>query len=267
MNIRRLFLSSVLAFCCIGLNAQNTPQSATIQVEEFEYKKPSAGKVALNVLSSLATDVIYTTDKTMAPQINEAIAAAASGIPWLGVLGGNDSAPDYILKGVITNAENDLGTKLTSCFIAVHATVVDAKTGKELHTKLVKGSDFAYITGNVSELKTGAAADLSRNIRKYIFEVLPVAGTVLEKGVEQANGKVKESQCYVDLGSMHGVLPDMPLYIVENGDYKGELKVKEVMGDDLSSCKISKGKSYIEKSLAKGKTVTVTSKPKKIKDM
>lgn len=272
--MKRIVSGILLAISSLGLNAQNIPETSTLKVEEFVYKKPSASKVALNVLSAVATDVIHTSDKSMAPQINDAIAAATSGIPWLRIPDGSDSTPDgsdstpdYILKGIITEVDNGLGAKFQNCLIIVNATVVDAKTGKEVHTKVVKGFDFSYLTGVVAQLKEGATADLTKNMRKYLFEVLPVTGTILQKGVEQVNGKVKESLCYVDLGSLHGILPGMPLFVVEDGSYKGELKVSEIMGDDLCSCKISSGTSYIEKNLAKGKTITITSKPKKIKDM
>ncbi len=263
---KSLFGVCLLVLCCLGLKAQNAPQAATMHVEEFEYKSLTAGKVAINALMSVAmsANVVYTQDKSMVPQINEAIAASVTGIPWLGISDDKATA-DYCLKGIISEAKIGSGTS-PSCMINVHATIVDNKTGKVLATKMCQGisSAVATVVTSVSDVKSGATRYLKQSITNYIFQVLPVTGKVLEKGVEQANGKVKDNQCYVSIGSLHGVFPDMLLYVVENGKYKGELKVKEVMGDDLCSCKIVNGKSYIEKSLQKGIEPEVTSKPKKL---
>ena len=50
MKIQRILLSVALAFGAMGLRAQDAPKVVTMQVEEFIYKKPTAGKVALNLL-------------------------------------------------------------------------------------------------------------------------------------------------------------------------------------------------------------------------
>ena len=55
--------------------------------------------------------------------------------------------------------------------------------------------------------------------------------------------------------------------VLKDGKYIGELKLKESMGDDVSAWKITDGSSDIAKALEKGETLTVTSQPKKIKDM
>lgn len=271
MKMKTFFLSLLLAFTCVGLKAQNNPKSVTLQVNEFEYKKPSAGRIALNILGAVGAvmdpeNSIYTSNKSMVPQINEAIASAASGKPWLTIYKDQAGTPDYILRGTITDSQIGSGIKRQSCFVAVNATIVDAKTGEVVASKICKGSDLSYNLRDLATLKASVAAELTKSVSEFIFSAIPVTGTVLEKGVEQLNGKIKDNQCYVNLGSMHGVKEGMKLYITQDGKYKGELKVKEVMGDDLSSCKISKGASFIAKSLADGSSITVTSKPKKIKN-
>lgn len=259
----KTILISLLMLCCVGVEAQNAPRTVNMQVEEFEYRQPSAGKVALNVLSAVAGNAITTSDKSMVPQINEAVMAAASGKPWL-VVNGQD-APDYRMRGIITDAQFSTD-KNQSCLMVVRASIIDARTGSEVATKICRGSDYVYASHNMAALKAGAAAALTRSVATFIFEALPVTGTILQRGVEQANGKVKEDQCYVDLGTMHGIAPGMRLYITLDGKYKGELKVKEIMGDDLCSCKIVSGKSFIVKNLDGGNQMVVTSRPKKIKD-
>lgn len=265
MRIKVISIIACLALCCAGLKAQDVPQTVTVKVEDFEYKKPSAGKMALNVLAVAAdTKTLFMPDKSMVPQINEAIVAGASNIPWVDRLGDGNVLTDYRLKGTITNSETGTGN-MPGVSIKFHASLIDEKTGKTVGTKQMT----AYAntpTGfdNLASLKSYAYKMVSRETAAFILEALPITGVILEKGVEQANGKIKDNQCYVNLGTLHGVFEEMKLYIVDDGKYKGELKVKEVMGDDLCSCKISSGKAYVSKCIEKGETVEVTSRPKKI---
>ncbi len=264
--MKKIISILALTACLMGAKAQNVPQTVRLQVEDLEYKKPSAGVIALNILAAVADpSTIHTADESLLPQIRAAVRAATSDKPWLSIHEGTDGEADYRLTGIIKTAETGSGNP-TSCLMVVQARLVDLKTGKDVATKICKGYDFTYGFRDNGAIKVDAAADLTKSVSKFLFEALPITGTVLERGVEQASGKMKMSQCYVDMGSLHGLLPDMKLYIVDNGKYKGELKVVEVMGDDLCSCKIVKGASYISKSLEKGETVAVTTKPKKIKD-
>ncbi len=198
----------------------------------------------------------------MVPQMNEAIVAGTLNIPWVNK--GDAKTADYTLTGRITKAEVSTGSP-EHVSVGTRATLIDNKTGKEVGYKFVPGTSVTfYGIDNTASLKTYAAKDLANNIQRFIFEAIPVTGHILEKGVEQANGKVKEKQCYVDLGELHGIQKDMVLYVTEDGKYKAELRVEEIMGDDLCTCKITKGDSYIAKSLEKGVDMIVTSRPKKI---
>lgn len=267
MNTNRIIIALFLVLFCIGIKAQTAPKTISMQVEDFEYKRPTAGKIALNVLVAVTDPkTIYMPDKSMVAQICEAIASGASNLPWVNRPSDQNATADYRLKGVITTAETNTGNP-AGCMIRVVASIVDESTGKEVASKAYRGwSDTFYDIDNMATLKTQACRRLAHETEVFIFEALPVTGSILEKGVEQINGKVKENQCYVDLGSLHGIYPDMRLYITQNGKYKGELKVIEVMGDDLCSCKIIKGASFITKSIEKDAQMVVTSKPKKIKD-
>ncbi len=241
---------------------QNVPKHITMAVEEFAYK-PSAVSAALSVLSVVSdADGLYLPDKSMLPQMNEAIVSGAVNIPW--VDSGVAEAADYTLRGHITQSEVMTGDN-GAVVVRARAYIVDNKTGREVATKVLTGSSLTFASvDNSASLKTWAARDLSRSIQTFVFESLPVTGQILEKGVEQANGKVKEKQCYVDMGSLQGLVPEMRLYVTTGGKYKAELRVVEVMGEDLCACKITKGDSYITKSLAKGVEMVVTSRPKKI---
>lgn len=257
-------LFALFSICTAAFAQSNVPQNVSIQVDEFSYKRPSVGKIGLSVLVAASDKKTFLIpEKEMTPHINEAIAATPTYIPWVSVYSGGGSA-DYTLSGRITNAETKRGEKEPMCFITVEASLVDNHTGKTVAQKRVFGGASGFGTfSDMEGVKAGACRNLTTHMCEFIFEALPITGTVLQKGVEKANGDVKESQCYVDLGEKHGVFKELVLYVTDGSKYKGELKVKEVMGDDICACKITKGSSFIEKALESGSTLIVTSKPKK----
>ncbi len=258
------FLCSLLfaAVPVMTVMAQTAPKHFSLNIEEFAYK-PSATSKALTVLSVVSSSSgLWLPDKSMMPQMNEAVVSGAVNIPWID--SADQSTADYTLKGHYTQMEVSTG-KPESIIVRARTTLIDNRTGKEVATKIVVGASDVMLTyENTATRKLSAAYSLARHMKWFLFEALPVTGRILEKGVEQANGKVKEKQCYVDLGEIHGVEKDMMLYVVENGKYKAELRVVEVMGEDLCTCKIVKGDSYVTKSMENGVVMNVTSQPKKI---
>lgn len=242
--------------------AQTAPQHVSLNIEEFAYK-PSKTSRALTIMSVISTpDDLWLPDKSMMPQMNEAVVSGAVNIPWIDQA--EAASADYTLSGHFTQMEITTGNP-ENVTVRARATIVDNRTGEVVGTKVVQGSSMTIFSfDNTATMKTRAAKDLAYFMRFFIFEALPVTGHILEKGVEQANGKVKEKQCYVDLGTLHGVLPEMMLYVTVEGKYKAELRIVEVLGDDICACKIVKGDSYITKALDKGIDMVVTSRPKKI---
>lgn len=262
--MRKIFLS--LLFVAISVSAviaQNTPKHIKLNIEEFAYKPSKAGK-ALTILS-VVTDpkkALWIPDKSMVPQMNEAVVSGAVDIPW--VEKADAGAADYTLKGHFTQTEIATGSD-EAVIVRARSFIIDNKTGKEVATKVVQGTSMTFISfQNTATIKASAAKSFAHFMKRFILEALPVTGHILEKGVEQTDGKIKEKQCYVDLGSLHGLEPGMMLYVTENGKYKAELRVVEVLGDDICACKVVKGDSYVTKSLEKGVEMVVTSRPKKI---
>lgn len=265
--VHKSIIALFVLFCInAALFAQNNvPANVSMKVEEFTYKKPSVGKIGLSVLVAASDPTtLLIPAKEMTPHINEAIAATPTYIPWVSTYAGGGSA-DYTLSGRITNAETKRGDNKPMCIITVDALLTDNRTGKTVAEKRVYGSGMGFGTFTDMEgIKAMACKNLTYHLCEFVFEALPITGTVLEKGVEKTNGDVNERQCYVDLGEKHGVYKDLVLYVTDGSKYKGELKVKEVMGDDICACKITKGSSFIEKALESGSKIIVTSKPKKM---
>lgn len=259
---KRLCSLLVVAVSVMTAVAQTAPKHVSLNIEEFAYK-PSKASKALTVLSFVSSSSgLWLPDKSMMPQMNEAVVSGAVNIPWID--NADQGSADYTLRGHYTQMEVSTGNP-ESVIVRARTSIIDNRTGEEVGTKIVVGASNAMLTyENTATRKASAAYSLARNMKCFIFEALPVTGHILEKGVEQANGKVKEKQCYVDLGASHGLEKDMMLYVVENGKYKAELRVVEVVGDDLCTCKVVKGDSYVTKGMDKGVEMNVTSRPKKI---
>lgn len=247
---------------CMTVMAQTAPKHVTLNIEEFAYK-PSKASTAMAIMSFVSdSKSLWIPDKSMTPQMNEAVISGALNLPWID--NAEAGVADYTLKGHFTQMEIMTGDP-ESVVVRARTSIIDNKTGEEVASKVVHGSSSYFLSWeNTTTMKERAAKSFAYFMQCFIFEALPVTGHILEKGVEQANGKVKEKQCYVDLGSLHGVVPEMMLYVTENGKYKAELRIVEVLGEDICACKIVKGDSYITKGLAKGVDMVVTSRPKKI---
>lgn len=261
--ILSLCLASIISTLpSTAVMAQTAPKRVTLNIEEFEYKPSKAG-TAMTILSVVSSSKdLWLPDKSMVPQMNEAVVSGAVNIPWIDKT--EAGAAEYTLKGHFTQTVVTTGTP-ENVLVRARSYIVDNKTGEVVGTKVVQGVSQSILSlDNTATMKTRAAMDFAYYMQRFIFEALPVTGHILEKGVEQANGKVKDNQCYVDLGSLHGVVPEMMLYVTENGKYKARLRIVEVLGDDICACKIVKGNSYITKSLKKGTQMVVTSRPKKI---
>lgn len=271
INTMKRWLSALLlCILSLGVNAQNLPQNISMEVAEFSYKKPDVMRQALGFLTALpdknGNSSLSVQDKSMQPQMQEAVVQAVSNLPWISISTTGDA--DYQLRGIFVNLEKTNGHQ-EAVSVQAQCEIVDMHTNKVVAHKLIKSYSVTVESSHVTtdEHRIYAASSLRKAISQFILEALPIKGTVLEKGVEQKNGKTKDNQCYVDLGDGHGLIPDMRAYVLKDGKYIGELKLKESMGDEMSAWKITDGSSNIAKALEKGEILTVTSQPKKIKDM
>lgn len=268
--MKRFFSTLFMCMLFMGASAQNLPQNISMEVAEFDYKKPSAMRQALGLLTAVPTksgnSSLSVQDKSMQPQMQEAIVQAVSDLPWISI--SSAGAADYQLRGLFVNLEKTNGHQ-EAVSVQAQCEIIDKRTNKVVAHKLVKSYSVTVESSHVSteEHRVYAASHLRKAISHFILEALPVTGIVLEKGVEQKNGKIKDNQCYVDMGDGCGLIPDMHAYVLKDGKYIGELKLKESMGDEMSAWKITSGSGDIAKALEKGETLTVTTQPKKIKDM
>ena len=95
---------------------------------------------------------------------------------------------------------------------------------------------------------------LSGQITRFYNRYFPLSAFIIERGNEK---KDKQQEVYIDLGGQHGAYSGMHLtvYSVKTiaGRYArkelGKLKIKDVMGDDISLCKVTSGGKNIKAAL------------------
>ena len=105
-----------------------------------------------------------------------------------------------------------------------------------------------------------ALSVLSGQITRFYNRFFPLNAFIIERGNEK---KDKQQEVYIDLGGQHGAYSGMHLtvYSVKTiaGRYArkelGKLKIKDVMGDDISLCKVTSGGKNIKAALDEEQTV------------
>ena len=258
MKKNRILLLLTTVLLCTGIKAQNLPKTVTLQVKNFSYKEPSAGKSFFNLFASITDPTsMYSDDSSLVPEVNRNLPSVASFIPWITLFNDQDGTPDYRLEGIITTAELNTGID-SNCYIKAKVSIIDGKTGKKIATKSCRGNNLDLFVTDMGKLRANTIADLMTQIYKFVMQAIPVTGNIQKA--------LNNNQYLVSMGEAHGLTPGLPLYIIEDGKYKAELKVKEITGSESCICKISNGQSYVEKCLQNGTPLVVTTKSKKIKD-
>ena len=145
--------------------------------------------------------------------------------------------------------------------IGVTINVKDATNDYVVNSQTFNISDYDLSWVETTEgAINNALGELSKRITKFYNRYFPLNAFIVERGNEK---KDKQQEVYIDLGGQHGVYDGMHLtvYSVKTiaGRYArkelGKLKIKEVMGDDISLCKVTGGGKNIKAALDEGQTV------------
>lgn len=145
--------------------------------------------------------------------------------------------------------------------IGVTVNVKDATNDFVVNSQTFNLSDYDLSWVETTEgAINNALASLSRVITRYYNRYFPLNASIIERGSEK---KDKQQEVYIDLGGAHGAYDGMHLtvYSVKTiaGRYAkkelGKLRIKEVMGDDISLCKVTSGGKNIKAALDEGQQV------------
>ena len=147
--------------------------------------------------------------------------------------------------------------------IGVTLHIKDAKTDE-----VVASPAFNLSQWDVSWIETQEGAmmkaleKLSSTITDYCNKWLPLSANVLEGARDK---KDKQKEVYIDLGAAEGAYEGlhMGVYTVKTIAGKeakkqiGRLKIMEVLGDDISLCKVQSGGKDIKAALDAGETLVI----------
>ncbi len=147
--------------------------------------------------------------------------------------------------------------------IGVTLHIKDAKTDE-----VIGSPSFNLSQWDVSWIETQEGAmmkaleKLSSTITDYCNKWLPLSANVLEGARDK---KDKQKEVYIDLGAAEGAYEGlhMGVYTVKTiagKDAKkqiGRLKIMEVLGDDISLCKVQSGGKDIKAALDAGETLVI----------
>lgn len=274
----------ILALFSLQSVAQDRNEVFSVKVNDLNYtvpdKKTNAGEVIGTVLEALAGSATNTDNSFYAPAVSAAVRTALSGVRRLA------SVAD------VADAQFDISGDITSMVTHTTSRTIERKDSKgKIFKELVNNYEASIgVTLTLTELATGqqwtnsfssntawfedpsseaqafelAANSLKKDIVKTYNVMFPLVAEIVERGESK---KDKQKEVYIDLGEANGIYKGLHFEVMETSSVAGretrkrlgKLKVEEVLGDDISRCKVDKGSKEIKAALDSGKTLLVVS--------
>lgn len=237
--------------------------------------KSAANQVVNGVVSALVSKDIPIEDESMVPMVKEAITSAVSRTLRMVPLEGApteeqlENSPCLKLTATITgcNVTQRLREKYMDKRILVNAYIyiTNMKTGEVVGSQQVTGDAWESSFNTIEEAKRDAVHNFYVNLINRFNSWYPLRGHMLEKGFEKGK-KQKLKEIYIDLGSNHnlGTGYDCNIYTVRRiagrvaRKYIGRGKVVEVLGEDISTVKLSRGADLIKQAFDNGAEIAVS---------
>jgi hypothetical protein len=276
---KRILSTLVLAVASLlTVAAQETNRNAEVNVvlDKFTYpkgdKKPSAFGKFLTGLAELAVSGQETTQQR--DHYEQVRAGVVSGIGQsrrVRILD-NDSTSgvpvnyyvDGVLKNIRTTSErvkDDKGKYNTeySSSITFNLQITDAKTGETYRKQDFAVGQFLTSSTETESIST-VLGNVAPRVKEYIDTQFPVYANIIEGTVK----KDKQKEVYIDLGEAtkgFAVGVHFGVFVDKDGKQKqiSKLEVKEIMGDDISLCKVKSGGSKLKEALDNGDQLTIYS--------
>lgn len=287
MNIKRLIAVFSLALgISIGALAQETdrnkPKITVFNNLTYVQKetKANVGNVLGAIVDILAGSV--TQEQTHYKEaLRASIVKGISQSRRIRLMDGTGmSQADWYVDGTVSNIStttkmedftDSKGKKTTKTYykgmVGVTLQVKNAQTNQILASPTFNVSeiDFASWFGTKEEALNSAFSSLARYVTRYFDRYLPLQANIIEGASEK---KDKQKEVYIDLGdATKGVCKGLHFgvyttKIVAGKVAKkqiGKLKITEVMGDELSLCKVQSGGKDIKAAIESGESILVTS--------
>lgn len=280
---------TVALICAIDTYSQeerNKPIQVIINDVRYTQKEQDTclGSVLGGIAQAVATGRDYQSVTRHADYQDAVLAAVVSGMTKthrVRVVDGTNSMDglpqehdvmmDVVISNISTTSHSQTETikdkKVTKTYykgmIDVSLQVKDVATGEIRYspTFRVAGTEYEKHTSTEGALSS-ALTILRVKVRAYFNKKYPLSAKILESAVAK---KDKQKEVYIDLGSENGAYKDLhfAVYIVKTVGGKeareqiGKLKVIEVLGEDVSLCKVQSGGKDIKAAMDEGKNVVV----------
>lgn len=271
----------ILCFCPAWALAQiekNTQH--TIVIGSFDYMQQEEEKtMPLGQILRKASKRILTKEMTQQhPQYAEAVGSSIiSGfnrVKRLTVVDLiNNLENDYYAEGVISNIstttrlEKDKGNKTYyQANIGVTINLKEQATGRIFDSKKFTIVDNAqgWLSSSQSAIEY-ALTSLSQSISAYYDYVFPLRASIIESGEVK---KDKQKTAYIDLGKTSRVNEGLRFGVFELKTIAGkeaqieigQVKIDQVLGDDLSLVRVTKGSKEIKAALDKGSKLVISTR-------
>lgn len=273
MRYTTLSLFLLLVIAPLGISAQKY----TIYADDFS----SEVEVPNKVISTIRSAFIGGIDKTNRVKVVDAITSD----PDLSLTPLEDArrvGADYLLMGKLLNRE---ATDDGSSNIRYHSRANSYKEKFTLRLNLIRTSDGTTIstrdyeeTGSAQGKETtqysalcNALINVPYEMNIYVENYFKVYGSILRE-VTVKRGKSKT--VYVNLGYNAPIKEGVRLNVIEskvvagkNMEQKiGEVRIDEIVGPQISLCKVNKGGEEIHRALDEGKTLRLVSRQAKLFD-
>lgn len=181
---------------------------------------------------------------------------------------------DGTIGTVTTTSENevtkdDKGVKHDNvkymAVITATINIKDGRSGEIITTIPVNTNDYSWTWVESAEKALGnALANVRKKVTTHLNLFFPLYASIVEG--DRAK-KDKQKEVYIDLGELDGAFKGMTFTVytlktVAGREAKkeiGRLKIEEVMGDDISLCKVTKGGVQIKQCIDNGEDLVITS--------
>lgn len=275
--VSTLLLASFLTTAQAQEKSENTVYNVYLAEAQYTHAeektdKSVAGQVTA-ILNAAASKTSTTEMSGYVPAVGTAVKRAVANFARLALKEGG--APQSPAEGdiLITTEVTSLGVSSSyksngvkeDGFVKATITLKDLATGDIIGTRSFSEEKEVGIYATTKEKAlTNAIDNLQSDVRKYLWELFPVSGTVLEAS-ETKKDKVKS--VYIDLGSADGVYKGQYFKVMKAGNVGGHeikkeigrLKIESVQGDEVSECKVVKGDDAIKEAFDDGSKMTVQS--------
>ena len=284
MKITKTALAIVFATIAMAAFAQENNGVYTVKVHDLKYNapdnEPTAGEVIGAVIDGLSGHGTNTRNSHLVPKVNAGLRAAITKVRRLAPVDGLEGSYfslDGEINSIVTHSTTRKVERQTmnghtyTAFVhnyeaSIGVTLVLTELGSgQQWTNSFSGNNAWYsLPESEDQAFDDALKLLLDQIEKGYNAMFPLVATIIEAGEAS---KDRQKEVYIDLGSSLELKKGnkfevFELNVIAGREARkkiGKLKIEEVMGEDISRCKVEKGHKEIKKALDEAKTLLVVS--------